>query len=473
MDRTSRPSQQHCLLWSGASAAAAAVAAAGAVAAAAAAAADATQQQQQQAALLDATGAALLASERPRGALVLGQRQQQARAVVLKRLGCADSPAPLGFLLMQLGSRLPTLDFISMVVQAGREDLNTRLAYPRRLGPYAVLGDCLTVKSVWRALSCCGFDLGEPRGPEAAASARAGRGRRRPGEGQGGGEVEGGGPLPVMLDSSMVETLLYVIAGDADTAITLLADFYNTLMSFSPGELKGTEAEKLAQVVAAYKHLKFDFGKVARWYTSRRLAGYRAPGNSLFVTRTIYIPVNTDGQHWMLIRATNSPGSSSSTEGQSSSSMEGGRRKGGSKGSNQRGGDSSSSTSGSQAAGSRGSSSSSGRWDLTAYDSLSPEVSQKAVLSTIWMWLQEEWVAASGGTMGKEPLPEGMQEQQLGSSTVCPVAKQRDGSSCGLWVLENACALAQGKQPDKATPLTQAQARVLLLVKGLVMVGKE
>ena len=428
---------------------------------------------QQQAALLDATGAALLASERPRGALVLGQRQQQARAAVLKRLGCADSPAPLGFLLMQLGSRLPTLDFISMVVQAGREDLNTRLAYPRRLGPYAVLGDCLTVKSVWRALSCCGFDLGEPWGPEAAASARAGRGRRRPGEGQGGGEVEGGGPLPVMLDSSMVETLLYVIAGDADTAITLLADFYNTLMSFSPGELKGTEAEKLAQVVAAYKHLKFDFGKVARWYTSRRLAGYGAPGNSLFVTRTIYIPVNTDGQHWMLIRATNSPGSSSSTEGQSSSSMEGGRRKGGSKGSNQRGGDSSSSTSGSQAAGSRGSSSSSGRWDLTAYDSLSPEVSQKAVLSTIWMWLQEEWVAASGGTMGKEPLPEGMQEQQLGSSTVCPVAKQRDGSSCGLWVLENAWALAQGKQPDKATPLTQAQARVLLLVKGLVMVGKE
>jgi hypothetical protein len=119
------------------------------------------KQWQRQAAKLDKCGDSLLAEVQRRDPLVLGQRHMKARQVVLKHLGRSDPTAPLGALLMELGSRFATMDLISEVVEAADKGFGTSLMKPDLLGPHAVLGGNLTVISVWRALLCCGFDLGQ------------------------------------------------------------------------------------------------------------------------------------------------------------------------------------------------------------------------------------------------------------------------------------------------------------------------
>jgi len=48
---------------------------------------------------------------------------------------------------------------------------------------------------------------------------------------------------------------------------------------------------------------------------------------------------------------------------------------------------------------------------------------------------------------------------------------QDDWKSCGIWVVENAWAVASGSEPADDVDIEQAQARALLLVKGLVKWG--
>jgi len=391
---------------------------------------------QRQAAKLDECGGSLLAEVQRRDPLVLGQRHMKARQVVLKHLGRSDPSAPLGALLMELGSRLPTMDLISMVVNTAEKDFGTSLMKPNLLGPHAVLGGNLPVISVWRALLCCGFDLGQ-----------GGRGARKRRD-----------CPPAMLDSTLLETLLFSILGNDDDAIIFGTDLYPMLMdvTFSPASQDEDEDRQMMRVMEGYQQGQYTHSKVKAWFTTSSLKRHQAPSLSLFDASTIYIPVNPNGVHWMLTRAANSPSSSNSAGGSSSAG----------------GGSSSSQVGGSRAQGSS-SNSSRGHWELAAYDSLSTETTQLNVLDIIKRLLEDEWNDVKGGAPRKAALPEDMLEGLTFSMAVCPVARQEDGSSCGLWVTENAWVLAHGGQPSERTCLLQAQARVLLLVKGLVMLGGE
>jgi hypothetical protein len=260
-----------------------------------------------------------------------------------------------------------------------------------------------------------------------------------------------------MLDSTLLETLLYAILGNDDTAIILGTDLYPMLMNvtFQAGRDEDEDRQR-NRVMQGYLQGQYTHSKVKAWFTSSSLERHQAPGLSLFGASNVYIPVNPNGVHWMLTRAANSPSSSSRAGGSSSA-----------------GGGSSSSQGGDSRAHGSSSNSSRGHWELAAYDSLSTDTTQMKVLDMIKRLLEDEWNDVKGGAPKKAALPEDMLEGLTFSMAVCPVALQEDGSSCGLWVTENAWALAHGGQPSEETSLLQAQARVLLLVKGLVMLGRK
>lgn len=92
------------------------------------------------------------------------------------------------------------------------------------------------------------------------------------------------------------------------------------------------------------------------------------------------------------------------------------------------------------------------------------------ILKPLVGWLLKEYEYSGVGK--RAVAPAGLGTPQFVQRACLVGQQQDDAQSCGIWVIENAWARADGAAPSTRTSLARARAHAVLLVKGLVMLGQ-
>jgi hypothetical protein len=288
-------------------------------------------------------------------------------------------------------------------------------------------------------------------------------------------------------DDDLLDILLFCTLGGDTSTLLLSSLFYPKLMDYrlpptagqknansSAGQTEEepclTPEQRRLRAALAAAQAKYTYSNVARYFKEKKMQKLDGT-SSVLEYKEVYIPLWPNGNHWALAKISSSSSSSVSEEEgggnfsrfSSSRGVLEGRGCGESGG-----GGSSSSINPSRRVPVLGNS-----VEIRGYDSYLKSAGDrralKGCLENLARWYADEWDAAVSGK-DQAALRLGTSRPRctavIGTSTT-----QDDLKSCGIWMIENAWAVASGCEPSGGVPLEQAQARALLLVKGLVKWG--